>query len=451
MTNTPPAAPTTNPTWPTTVDTVIAGATIWPSWDSEPIANGVIVINDAAIVALGPSTLLDDLRTANVTVRERIDGTGRLITPGLVDAHTHLALSGARGATWRGGHPVYDVFWPLESRLTHEHVQAFATVGAAESLLCGTTTVNDHYFFADAVAEACVDIGIRAVVGECVMTVDGPWAGPKSAAVAESFTRRWHQADPLITVAVAPHAPDTVDDNTLRQLGELAAELSVPLHLHLSQTAREVATIAERSGLTPIAHLASLQLAAPTIVAAHCTYLADGDVARLAEQSHLTAIFCPTVHALDGRVLPVVDVLASGGRVAIGTDAAPNERRSMHQELSIAVTLQGALTGRGATAFAPQAAWRAATATGAAALQLPVGSLGVGAPADLVMWRFDQPNSTPPPDPAIALVLALGSRDVDNVMVAGRWRVKAGALVDVDQEKLLSEASVAADAVLPRS
>jgi 5-methylthioadenosine/S-adenosylhomocysteine deaminase len=439
-----------SPLFPAAVDTVITGATLWSSWDSEPLTNAIVVIHDGVIVALGPSALDDELRAANVVVRERIDATGRLITPGLVDAHTHLALSGARGATWRGGHPVYDVFWPLESRLTHDHVRAFAAIGAAESLLCGTTTVNDHYFFADAVAEACVDVGLRAVVGECVMTVDGPWAGPDRFAVAESFSRRWQHADALITVAVAPHAPDTVDDATMRRLGDLAAELAVPLHLHVSQTAREVTTIGQRRGLTPIAHLASLELAAPSIVAAHCTYLDGDDVARLAEWEQLTAIFCPTVHALDGRVLPAVDLLARGGRVAIGTDAAPNERRSMHHEMSVAVTVQGALTGRGALAFAPQAAWRAATSAGAAALQLPVGSLTVGSPGDLVMWRFDQPNTTPPPDPAVALVLALGSRDVDAVMVAGRWRVRAGELVDIDQEKLVADASMSARAVLPR-
>jgi 5-methylthioadenosine/S-adenosylhomocysteine deaminase len=425
-------------------DVMIVGANVWPSWDSDVIVDGVVAVRGDRIVAVGPASMAQQ-----VSARTTLSAPDSLVTPGLIDAHTHLALSGARGATWRGGHPVYDVFWPLESRLTHEHVAAFAAIGAAESLLNGTTCVNDHYFFADAVAESVIALGLRAVVGECVMTTDGPWAGEGRFAVADAFTRRWHGAHPLISVAVAPHAPDTVDDNTLRALGELAAELDVPLHLHLSQTAREVTAMAARRGLTPIQHVMSLRLAATRILAAHCTYLADGDLELLADSAATTAVFCPTVHGLDGKVLPAADLLADGGRVAIGTDAAPNERRSVHHELSIASVLQGALTGRGASAFPPAQSWRAGTMAGASALGVDAGELRVGALADIVVWRLDQPNVTPLPDPAVALVFAMGSGDVDRVMVGGSWRVIGGELVDVDVQRLRASAEQSVRAVLP--
>jgi 5-methylthioadenosine/S-adenosylhomocysteine deaminase len=416
-------------------DLQLTGATIWPSADRGVIRDGVIAIRKDRIVAVGAPVAM-----APVRATKSIDLSGFLITPGLVDAHTHLALSVARGATWRGGHPVYDVFWPMERRLDPSLVESLARLGAAEALLAGTTTVNDHYFFAEATATAVASVGLRAVVGECVMTGDGPWSGRESVQRTERFLSEWLKNDPLVTPSIAPHAPDTVDDKTLVWCGRRAAELDVLMHLHLAQSDREVDVISTRANRTPVQHLRSLRFGEPRILAAHCTRTDSADLDTLARWSQMTVAFCPTVHALDGRVLAAADLHDLGGRVAVATDAAPNERRSLHSELRVAGAVQGTMTGKGAAAFPPSTVWEAATEVPAAALGLPVGALRAGSFADLVVWRTDRPNTVPFVDPAVMMVGALSDRDIEGVMVGGQWRVLDGELVGVDVDEIVAEA-----------
>jgi len=433
-------------------DIVLTGAIVLPMGGAEPIVNGAVAISGNSITAVGEAAVIaahaDDSET------EIIDLSGALVMPGCVNAHTHLGLTWARGLAIGDRHPVYDVFWPLERALDPDIVRDLSRAAVADSLLSGTTTVADHYFFPDAGVEACIELGLRSAAGLTVMTLDGPRLHDDSASVAEAerFVDTWLDRHPLVHPTVAPHAPDTCDDDTLRTLTELARDRGVPLHFHLAQTDQELRAIAERSGRSPIAHVDDLgMLSGGPTVAAHCSRSSDDDLSRLADRPDTTAVYCPTVHAIDGVSLRAAELLAHGGNLAIGTDCAPNDNYSVLAEARCAVLAQGVLTGRG-DAIAPTTALELATTRNADALGLGdrLGRLAPGYLADIVVLRprsatagFDEPQS--------AVVMGSDARSVERVYVNGELVVIDGHLVAADEAEVAERTQTAARTLRERA
>ncbi|MEZ5281361.1 MAG: amidohydrolase family protein [Acidimicrobiales bacterium] len=405
----------------------------WVITPSGAIASSSVVFDvDGCITWVGP--------TGDAPSAERVvDCTWGLVAPGLIDSHTHLGLSWAKALGPTQGHPVYDVFWPRESSLDHDLVRAFAASSAAEALLCGTTCVADHYFFADASVEATTSVGIRSVVGETMATRHVPHHGPQSVRRGIDFVER-HSATPLVHPALTPHALDTMGAEALGEVAAEARRLGVIVHMHVAQSEREVALIRSEYGCGSVEKIAELGLLDQPLVAAHAMHASAAELELLASSEAVTTVYCPTVHAGLGRTLPAARLMRLGGRVALGTDAVPTQRRDIATEARVAAVAQQVLeTDAGALSVAQ--AFQMASAAGANALGLAtlVGSIEVGKQADLVAHRLDRAAVEPFTDPMAAWTVS-GADLVDSVWVDGRRVVEQGRLTMVDETDVAAAA-----------
>jgi 5-methylthioadenosine/S-adenosylhomocysteine deaminase len=425
------------------IDLLIRQATVVPvAGPVRPACD--IAIDGGAIVALGPGLPF--------AARRVIDGHERIVIPGLINAHTHLALTVCRGISHGDLSALYDVMWAVEQHITGEDVADLALLGALECLRGGTTCVNDHYFFAEQVAQSLTTLGIRALVGHTVMASGGPWVGDAELAEALAFVARWHGRDPLVTPTLAPHAADTTTGPWLQALYAAAERYDALFHIHVAQTDREVATITARGGRSPVAYLAGLGVLGPRTLAVHCTRVDDADLALLLA-SGCAPVYCPTVHGLRGRVLRAAELRERGARVALGTDcAAGNDDYDMLEELRQAIAGQRIIR-RSASLIQPAEALAWATRDNALALGLAdrVGVIAPGMRADLVVVRSDTPRMTPCLDPVNTLVMCAGEREVEHVIVDGRVLIDAGVATSVDERSVVRRGRAAAERVIERA
>ncbi|MBK8958519.1 MAG: TRZ/ATZ family hydrolase [Proteobacteria bacterium] len=393
-----------------------------------------VVLEDSLIAAIVPTA---QWRSAGPHVEE-IPLPEHALIPGLVNAHTHAAMSLFRGMAddrplmdWLENH-----IWPAEARsINREFVRDGTRLAAAEMLLGGTTCFNDMYFFGDEAASAAIEAGIRAVIGMIVIGFPSAWAADvdeyfrKGQAVHDTF--RDH---PLITSAFAPHAPYTVDDHALRRIATLAEELDVPVHMHVQETQDEVERAIAVSGVRPLRRLQGLGLVTPRLVGVHMTCLDDDELDLLAH-SGATVVHCPESNLkLASGFCPVDKLLARGVNVACGTDgAASNNDLDMLGEIRTASLLAKGVAGDPCALPAAQAL-RMATYNGALALGLErsIGSLEIGKQADMVAIDLGDARARPVYDP-VSQIIYSGHRDqVAQVWVGGRRVVRDRQLMTLD-------------------
>jgi 5-methylthioadenosine/S-adenosylhomocysteine deaminase len=368
-----------------------------------------------------------------------------LILPGLINAHTHAAMSLFRGLAddlpledWLNSH-----IFPAERHLDREFVYWGTKLAVAEMLLSGTTTFCDMYLFADAVARAAGETGIRAVIGEVLYDFPSPNYGPPAEGLRFSEELcRTYQGHPRVSAAIQPHAVYTCSPDLLQQCGELAANLRVPLIIHLSETHKEVAYCQTAYGATPVKHLHNLGLLNRHLLADHAVVLTEEDMELLAAQGAKVA-HCPESNMkLASGIAPVTELLAKGVPVGLGTDGcASNNNLDLLQEMDTAAKLQK-VRHLDPTALPATQALALATRGGARALGLEaeVGALISGLKADLIVLDLNQPHLTPLYDPYSHLVYAAGGADVQTVMVHGQILVQDKRLVAFDVEETLAKA-----------
>jgi len=425
---------------------------VFPRW-VLPIVPAGVVLEDHAL-AIDAGAIVGLLPAAEARARYAAKETRVLpehvVMPGLVNAHTHSAMSLLRGVAddlplmdWLQNH-----IWPAEGK----HVsRAFCVDGvhlaAAEMLRGGVTCANDMYFFPDATAEAFAAVGMRACVN--LITLDFPtaWAADaneyihKGLAVHDAIIGR-HGRDGLITTIFGPHAPYTVSDAPLIKIHTLAQELGIGIHMHVHETAGEVAMAVEASGKRPWERLKDLELLGPDFVAVHMTQLTDGEIAEAAELGVHVA-HCPESNLkLASGFCPVAKLLQAGVNVAIGTDgAASNNDLDLFGELRTAALLAKGVA-QDATALPAHAALHMATLAGAKALGLDarIGSLEVGKSADFISVDLSDLNTEPTYQVASQLAYALNSRQVQDVYVAGKALLRSGLHTTVDVGDLRARA-----------
>jgi 5-methylthioadenosine/S-adenosylhomocysteine deaminase len=373
--------------------------------------------------------------------------------PGLVNAHTHVALNSCRGLTYNSGHSLYDIMWPLEKYLTADDVKALAAVGILESLKAGTTTIADHYFFMEEIAGVVAETGIRGVLGHTIMAQDGPFCGAAEYEAGVAFARKWKGRHPRIHPVLAPHAPDTVTTEWLVELARIAEAEDFKLHLHVAQTQREIDLIGKRSGgKGSIAFLKEIGFLGPRVLAAHCIWISDEELQILAE-SGATAAYCPTVHSLHGNGLRAVELLEAGGKVALGSDcAAGNDDMDMFEEMRMAAASQSLLLRRD-RAMKPDLLLAMATRGNAEALGVGAltGSLEPGKQADLLILRADAPRMTPLLNPVANTVMCGSESVIERVIVAGETVVQDGKVLTVDEAEVVRAGSAAVRRVMERA
>lgn len=399
-----------------------------PQW-LAPVGQGPAVLREHSVVVRGDRIeAVLPLRQARerFSTAQEVNLPGHLLIPGLVNAHSHAAMSLLRGAAddlplaqW-----LHDRIWPMEAALASDaFVYDGAVLACREMLLGGITSFNDMYFFPQATAQAALDLGMRAVVG--IIVIDFPTAygsGPQDYLAKGLALRDSLRHESSIGFALAPHAPYTVADEALTEVAKLSAELQLPVHIHVHETAAEISEHLNRHGVRPLARLAALGLVGPDLVAVHSVHLSDAEASLLAVNG-ATVVHCPHSNLkLASGIAPVARLLELGVPVAMGTDgAASNNRLDLLQETRTAALLAKGVSGN-AAAFNAHQALRAATLDAARALgwQDRIGSIEAGKQADLVAIDLSEDDPPAIHDPVAHLIYSAGREQVTDVWIDGR-------------------------------
>lgn len=409
---------------------------------------GAMAILDGLIAAVGP---VETVRAA-FHAPKVLDCTGCVVMPGLVNAHTHAAMALFRGIAddlplmeWLNEH-----IFPAERKIDAEWVKLGTTLACAEMILSGTTTFCDMYLFTHKVAEAVREAGMRALVGEVLYDFPSPNYGPVEQALpfTESLIREW-EGDPLVRIAVEPHALYTCSPDLLRGCRDMAHRYGVPLITHLSETETEVAEILSRHGRRPVRHLEELGLLGPSLIADHCVVLDEDDMDLLARRGVQVVHNPESNMKLASGIAPVPKLLDLGINVALGTDGcASNNNLDLFEEMDSCAKLHKVAT-LDPTAIPAETALRMATRNGAAALGLSgkIGELAPGRLADCIVVDFSSPHLVPVFEPVSHLVYAVRGSDVRDSVIGGRLVMEKRRLLTIDIEEVMDRARVFAKSV----
>jgi 5-methylthioadenosine/S-adenosylhomocysteine deaminase len=404
-----------------------------------------VAIEDECIVAVGQAPV-------DFQPDEMLDATNHVLLPGFVNAHTHAPMTFERG--WAEDLPLNRWFnervWVVESQLTSEDVYWGAMLAAAEMIRSGTVSFADHYFFMDRVAEAAEQAGLRTLLAWCVFGEDGN-IGTDIAGTVD-FVQRWQgAASGRIRTILGPHSPYMCEPYFLARTAAVAARLGVGIHIHLAESQQQVDNSLAKYDRSPVELLEANGVFDVPVIAAHCIYINEIDQAILARRG-VTVVQCPNCHMKLGMgVTPVPALLAQGVNVALGTDGtASSNDLNMLKEARLAALIQK-LYHADPEVMPGDLPLRMATQHGATALGWPdSGVIAAGKRADLILLDCDQPHWRPRHDLIANLLHSAQAGDVEHVMVAGRWLMKARRLVTLDEERILWEAERRALALVDR-
>ncbi len=408
---------------------------------------GAVAVQRDSIVAVGPAEEV----LAAYTAAETVDCGGKVLMPGLVNAHTHVPMTLLRGLAddlrldvWLLGYMM-----PVEREfVSPDFVRLGTLLACAELIRTGVTTFADMYYFEEDVARATAEVGLRALCAQTVLKFPAPDAQSyeESLAYARDFIQCWKD-HPLIVPSVAPHAPYTCTDEILRATAALAAEFDVPLHTHLSETAQEVENMRSAQGMPVIPYVKKQHLFDAKVLAAHCVHIDEGEMRTLLHHGAGVAHNPSSNLKLASGIAPVPKMLEVGVNVGIGTDGpASNNDLDMFEEVRLAALLAKGASGD-PTAVPARTALAMATRIGAQAMHLGhlTGSLETGKRADLILVDITPLHNAPrferdPEGIYAQLVYAAKSTDVTDVMVNGRWLMRDRRLLTLDESALLAQA-----------
>jgi 5-methylthioadenosine/S-adenosylhomocysteine deaminase len=399
-------------------------------------------ISDGRITAVLP--------TAEMRRRCRPGEVRRLDThaliPGLVNLHTHAAMTLMRGLAddrslmdWLTKH-----IWPAEAKhVSAQFVYDGTLLACAEMLRGGVTCFNDMYFFPEMAAGATLEAGMRAALGIILIEFPTAYASDARDYLRKGLaTRDEYKNEPLLSFCLAPHAPYTVSDGSFVQILTLSEQLQVPVHMHLHETREEIRESERACGMRPMARMEKLGLLGPNLIAVHAVHLEPTEIALLAQQGASIA-HCPSSNLkLASGIAPVEQMIEAGINIGLGTDgAASNNRLDVFTEMRLAALLAKAATHR-ADILPAHLALRMATINAARALGLErsIGSIEPGKAADLCAVNLEAIELSPCYDPQSHLVYAAGREHVSDVWVQGRHLVSDGRLLHLDENDIRNRA-----------
>jgi 5-methylthioadenosine/S-adenosylhomocysteine deaminase len=430
---------------PATCDILLTNATVLTMDPQFTVhrASAVAIAGDS-IAAVGPGAPAYEAATT-------IDCGGRVVMPGLVNAHTHVPMALVRGLAddlrldvWLMGYMM-----PVEREfVSPDFVRLGTRLGCAEMIRSGVTCFADMYYFEDAIAGATVEAGMRALCAQTVLRFPTPDATSyeDSLARAREFIEKW-RGHPLIVPGVAPHAPYTCTPEILRACAELAVEFDVPLHIHLSETALEVENSRKVHGMPVVPWVRKQRLFDAKVLAAHCVHIDDGEMRALKNYNAGVAHNPTSNLKLGAGIAPVARMLEVGLNVGIGTDGpASNNDFDMFEETRLAALLAKGISGD-PTALPARDALAMATRLGACAMHMGhlTGSLEPGKRADLIVVDLETVHNVPafgrdPNGVYAQIVYAAKSTDVVDVMCNGRWLMRDRRLLTLDEKALRAAA-----------
>lgn len=424
------------------VDVLIVNGRILTLDDHDRIIpDGFVAIKGTQIIGLGEK----EVYPARYRGGKVIDARGGIVMPGLINGHTHAAMTCFRGIAddmelldW-----LHNYIFPAEAKNVDPELAYWGSLLAcAEMIKSGTTTFCDMYIFEEETARAAKAAGMRCLIGEVLF--DFPSPNAKSPREALIYTRRLIEkwaGDPLINIAVEPHALYTCSEALLREAKALADEYKIPLATHLLESKGEIQLLNDKLGMKASYYLRDLKLLDPSFIAYHGVYLDDEDQAIFADCG------CKVVHnpasnmKLASGIAPVTEMIRCGIPVGLGTDGcASNNNLDMFQEMNTAAKL-GKLALLDPTVMSAGTVLRMATGRGAEVLGMSdrIGSLQTGMQADLIVIDTDKPHLTPMYHEYSHLVYAAGGADVDTVIIDGRVVMEKRKLMTIDEETVMTE------------
>lgn len=422
---------------------ITGGAVVTMDGERRVFDNGFVAIRGGRIVDIGDAA---QLKTKRYIPGQTINARGKIVLPGLINAHTHVPMVLFRGIAddlnlqdW-----LTKYIFPAEAKnVTREFVIAGTRLGLAEMIQGGITTYADMYYFEDAIAEETKRAGMRGVLGETV--IDFPVADNKTWAEAmaysEKFLARW-KGDSLITAAIAPHAPYTVSTEHLNDVRALAEKLDAPILTHLAEAPTETEFIAKTYNTTPVKYLERINFLSPRLLAAHVVHVNDEEIAIL-KRREVGIAHCPQSNMkLASGTAPIPAMVKAGLRVGLGTDgAASNHDLSLWEEIDTAAKLHKLISGD-PTAVPAQDALAMATIGGARALHLEkeIGSLETGKRADVILVDLSALHLTPMYNFYSHLVYATKASDVSDTIVNGRVLMRNRKLLTLNEEAIKASA-----------
>jgi 5-methylthioadenosine/S-adenosylhomocysteine deaminase len=434
---------------PRIVDLIIENATIL-TMDAALtiIENGLICIDGDTIVHVGPGSKSAPEFQASKT----IDAKNGLVLPGLINGHTHAAMTLFRGLA--DDLPLMDwlnhYIFPVESKMDAEFVYHGARLACAEMILSGTTTFCDMYLFENETAKAASQSGMRALVGEVLYDFTSPNYGPieRGFEYTQNLINTW-QGHPLISIAVEPHALYTCSPDLMKQANAIAVRNSVPMAIHVAETLSELETIQTRYGKKPFEHMESLGILGPHIIADHCVYLDDSEIERIMNHGVRVITDPESNMKLASGVPRVPDLLDKGIVVGLGTDGcASNNNLDMLSEMDSLAKLHK-VHRMDPTVMDAVTVVKCATIEGARALGLSdrIGSIETGKKADLIIVDMNKPHLTPMYNPYSHLVYAANGADVSHSLINGNLVMENRRLLTMDLAEIMASACEQAEQV----
>jgi 5-methylthioadenosine/S-adenosylhomocysteine deaminase len=429
---------------------VLNGTLVTMDKDHTVIQDAGVAVEHGRIVAVGSSTDIVRMYSAP----ERVDATGKIIIPGLINGHTHVPMTLFRGLAddldlqeW-----LTKYIFPAEAKnVTEEFVRAGTRLGLAEMIRGGTTTYCDMYYFEDAIADETVKAGVRGVLGETV--IDFPVADNKTNAEAMAYVERYVQkwkGNELVVPAIAPHAPYTVSEEHLKAIRAFSDRTGAPIVTHISETKREVDDSLKAKGASPVDYLSRIGFLNDRVIAAHMVWPSAEEIGIL-KKAGVGVVHNPQSNMkLASGVAPVPKMIAEGLRVGLGTDgAASNNDLSMWEEMDTAAKLHKLISGDPKVMTAEQA-FELATIGGARALHMEkeIGSIEKGKRADLVLVNRDALNQIPLYNVYSDLVYATKASDVETVIINGRVVMRDRRLLTLDESAIKEGARVFRERVI---
>lgn len=425
-------------------------ALIAPGWcvPVEPAATilteHAVIVNDGRIVDLLP---LADAR-AQYQPSVSIERPDHVLIPGLINTHTHAAMSLFRGLAddeplekW-----LKESIWPVEKQwLSAEMVRDGTELAIAEMVSGGSTCFSDQYYFPEIVAETAVDLHMRAVVGTPVIDLPTAWASGASECLRKGsdLVHDAYAGHPLISSCFAPHSTSSLSDEAFIELRVMADQLDIPVQIHLHETAADIAQALKSTGKRPLQRLTELGLVNASLLAVHCVHMNDDEIEQFANTG-ISIAHCPKSNLkLASGIAPVAAYRDAGVNVSIGTDsAASNNVLDMISEMRYAALLAKGSSGD-ASAISAADALRMATIDGARALGIEdqTGSIEVGKWADLACVDLRRISSQPVYDPVSQLVYTASADQVTDVWVGGKHQLDAGQLTSINLSDLFQRSA----------
>jgi len=424
-------------------DLIIKGKYVLPiDADLNIIKDGMVAVSGNKILAVGRAEDLKNQYSAD----EIIDCGNSIVMPGLINTHTHAAMAYFRGLA--DDLPL-DEWWfkhirPAEINFVKpKFIKKASELACLEMIKSGITFFNDMYYFSEATAEVCNQVGIRAMLSDAI--IDFPAPSYKNADEAISLFKVFYNKykdDELINISIQPHAIYTCCKKTLVKTKELAQEFNVPVHIHISETKKEVDDCKKQHGKSPVEYLDEIGLLSDKVIAAHSVWLGDNDL-EIYKNRGVKVSHCPISNMkLASGIAPVPKMLKQGIAVGIGTDgAASNNTLDLFSEMRACSLLHKA-SNLDPTVVSLKEIVKMATINGAKVLGLDdkIGSLAAGKRADIITINLDKPHLIPIYDPYSHLVYCVEPQDVENVVINGRVLMRDRGVKTIDEGKVLREA-----------